>query len=171
MQRVSTSLRMRSGVLGTLALLFAAGLTASPMMTAPAHAAYGPCNTTSWRDVPHLSGTSNEYKIPARTDNGLSCYLGYQVGSSSAIEALQQAIMICYGGTWAAQRIGNSGGADGSYGPATVEAVRWLQINRLGLTGSAADGVYGPNTRSRMEWPHYYNRGALLNSCSNPSTL
>lgn len=121
--------------------------------------------------MPHLGGTANEYKIPARTENGISCYLGYEVGSRSAVEALQQAVIICYGGTWAVHRISNSGGADGSYGPGTVEAVRWLQSNKLGLTGSAADGVYGPDTRSRMQWPHYYNRGALLYSCSNPSTL
>ncbi|MER7378471.1 peptidoglycan-binding domain-containing protein [Streptomyces lanatus] len=169
-QRVSTTLRLRISVLGALAFLFAAGLTASPMMTEPAHAAYGPCNTTAWRDVPHLSGTVNEYKIPARTDNGISCYMGYQVGSRSAVEALQQAIIICYGGTWAAQRINNSGGADGIYGTGTVEAVRWLQNNKLGLSGSA-DGVYGPDTRSHMQWPHYYDRGALLYSCSNPSTF
>ncbi|MEU0914672.1 hypothetical protein [Streptomyces althioticus] len=33
-------------MLGAAALLFATGLTASPVMTTPAHAAYGPCNTT-----------------------------------------------------------------------------------------------------------------------------
>ncbi|MEV6245674.1 peptidoglycan-binding domain-containing protein [Streptomyces sp. NPDC051742] len=170
MQRVTRTLRLRTGVMGVLALLFAAGLTASPVMTAPAHAAYGLCNTTSWRDVPTLGGTSNEYRVPARTDNGLSCYLRYFEGSSAAVEELQKAIIICYGGTWASQRISNSGGADGVYGTGTVEAVKWLQINKLGLSGSA-DGVYGPDTRSRMLWPHYYDRGALLYSCTNPSTF
>lgn len=131
-----------------------------------AHAAYGPCDTTSWRDVAHLGGTTNEYKIPARTGNGLSCYMGYRQGPRAAVEALQVAIIICYGGP-PAQMIYNSGGADGYYGSGTVDAVKWLQINKLGLSGSA-DGVYGPQTRSRMEWPHYYERGAILYSCSNP---
>ncbi|MBT3164737.1 peptidoglycan-binding protein [Streptomyces sp. Vc74B-19] len=169
MQREMTTRHARFGVLGAVVLLSAVGLTASPMMTAPAHAAYGPCNTTSWRDVPTL-GAGNDYKIPARSGNGLNCYLGYQVGARSAVTALQQAITICYPGTWASQRIHNSGGADGSYGTGTVEAVRWLQKNRLGLSADA-DGVYGPQTRKKMKWPHYYDRGALLNQCSNPSTL
>ncbi|MER5551337.1 peptidoglycan-binding domain-containing protein [Streptomyces sp. NPDC002793] len=168
MQRASMPLRMRIGALGTLSLLVAAGLTASPVMTTPAHAAYGPCNTTSWRDVPTLGG-KNEYKIPARSGNGISCYMGYREGSSSAVKALQQAITMCYPGTWAARKI-NSDGIDGIYGTDTVEAVRWLQINEFELAGSA-DGVYGPQTRGKMRWPHYYDRGALLNDCSNPSTL
>ncbi|WP_461026855.1 peptidoglycan-binding domain-containing protein [Streptomyces sparsus] len=169
MQRVSMSTRMRIGVLGALSLLATAGLTASPAMTTPAHAAYGPCNTTSWRDVPTLGG-KNDYKIPARSGNGISCYLSYYEGSSSAVKALQQAIIICYPGTWASTKVHNSGGVDGIYGNGMVEAVRWLQINKLNLAGSA-DGAYGPQTRGKMRWPHYYDRGALLNSCSNPSTL
>lgn len=166
MKRLSTTLRTRIGALGASALLLGSGLMASPMMVAPAHAAYGPCDTTSWRDVAHLGGTTNEYKIPARTGNGLSCYMGYRQGPRAAVEALQVAIIICYGGP-PAQMIYNSGGADGYYGSGTVDAVKWLQINKLGLSGSA-DGVYGPQTRSRMEWPHYYERGAILYSCSNP---
>ncbi|WP_433020630.1 peptidoglycan-binding protein [Kribbella sp. CA-294648] len=140
------------------------------MMAAPAHAAYGTCNTTSWRDVPTLGGTSNEYKIPARVGNGISCYMGYLQGSEAAVEALQQAIVICYPGTWASSKVHSSGGVDGVYGGGMVAAVEWLQKNRLNLA-STADGVYGPETRSRMRWPHYYDRGALLISCTNPSTL
>lgn len=168
-KRRSTKLGVRFGVLGGLTVLLASGLSASPMMTTQAHAAYGPCNTTSWRDVPTL-GPANEYKIPARSGNGISCYMKYYTGSESAVRAMQQAIQICYGGTYAARRITNSGGADGVYGSGTVDAVRWLQKNKLGLA-SSADGVYGPQTRSRMKWPHYYNRGALLRSCTNPSTF
>lgn len=167
MKRVSTTIRLRIGVLGALALVFASGLVASPAQAGVAD--YGPCNTYSWRDVPHLGGTINEYKIPARSGNGISCYMRYFEGSESAVEALQTAILVCYPGP-ASQMIRDSGGADGHYGTGTVDAVRWLQINELGLSGSA-DGIYGPETRSRMRWPHYYDRGALLNSCSNPSTL
>jgi putative peptidoglycan binding protein len=168
MKRLSTTLRTRIGALGASALLLGSGLAASPMMVMSAHAAIGTCNTTSWRDVPDRPG-DNVYKIPARTGDGLSCYMGYYQGSKSAVEALQQAIMVCYPGTWASQRIYDAGGVDGVYGTGTVEAVRWLQINKLGLSGSA-DGIYGPQTRSRLRWPYYYH-GALLNSCDNPSTL
>ncbi|MFE8954293.1 hypothetical protein [Streptomyces althioticus] len=59
-------------MLGAAALLFAPGLTASPVMTTPAHAAYGPCNTT----VKRTDGlaVNNYHRVPARTGNGLSCY-------------------------------------------------------------------------------------------------
>ncbi|MFE1795060.1 peptidoglycan-binding domain-containing protein [Streptomyces sp. NPDC059517] len=160
MQRVSTTLRMRSGVLGALVLLFAAGLTASPMMTAPAHAAYGPCNTTVKR-TDGLNNSGNHFTVPARTGNGLSCYMQYQTGSDNAVTALQRAIVYCYPGTYAANRIINTGGADGSYGDGTVDAVRWLQANRLGVS---ADGVYGPATRGQMRWP-LYTPGGIYIAC------
>lgn len=167
MQRVSATLRMRIGVLGASALLFAAGLTASPMMTAPAHAAYGPCNTT----VKRTDGlaVNNHYTVPARSDNGLSCYLQWQTGSSNAVKALQTAILRCYSDTYAASRIRATGGADGVYGTGTVDAVRWLQANRLGVS---ADGVYGPATRQGMRWPAYWrdpdNGNVEFVSCYNP---
>jgi hypothetical protein len=166
-QRVSTTFRMRIGVLGALALLFAVGLTASPMMTAPAHAAYGPCNTA----VKRTDGLAvyNYYRIPARTGNGLSCYMQWQTGSSSAVKALQKAILRCYGDTRAATLIRSSGGADGIYGTGTVDAVRWLQANRLGV---GADGVYGPATRQAMMWPDYWrdpdDGSVRFISCYNP---
>ncbi|MEU5139318.1 peptidoglycan-binding domain-containing protein [Streptomyces sp. NPDC021139] len=166
MQRASTTLRTRTGVLGVLALLFAAGLTASPMMTAPAHAAYGPCNTTVKRTDGLGSGgvPGNHYKIPARTGNGLNCYMEYQTGSSNAVTALQRAILSCYSGTYAANRINATGGADGVYGTGTVDAVRWLQANRLGVS---ADGDYGPATRGQMLWPLYTAGGTYI-ACLNP---
>lgn len=169
MKRVSTTLGKRMAALAVLALVLAAGLTVSPVATAPADAAYGTCNTTSWRDVPSLGG-DNVYQIPARSGNGISCYMGYRQGSESAVSALQRAILICYSDTPAYGMVFNSGRDDGIYGAGTVAAVKWLQKNRLGLTGSNADGVYGPQTRSRLKWPHYYH-GAALYSCSNPSTL
>ncbi len=138
---------MRSGVLGALALLFAAGLTASPMMTAPAHAAYGPCNTT----VKRADGYLASYTVPARTDNGTSCYMQYHTGSSNAVKTLQTSILRCYSGTYAADRIRATGGADGIYGTGTVDAVRWLQS----MLGLSADGVYGPATRNAIKWLGY----------------
>ncbi|MFD0592016.1 peptidoglycan-binding domain-containing protein [Catellatospora coxensis] len=93
----------------------------------------------------------------------------YQTGSENAVEALQKAILRCYGETYAAQRIRDTGGADGSYGNGTVEAVRWLQANRLGVS---ADGVYGPATRQAMRWPDYWrdprNGDIEFISCYNP---
>jgi murein L,D-transpeptidase YcbB/YkuD len=169
MHRVFTKFRLRIGVLGALALLVGSGLTASPMMATTAHAAYGVCNTTAWPDVPDRPG-DNRFWVPARTNNGLSCYMGYQQGSRSAVEAVQLAVIQCYNGTWAAQRIRSSGGADGVYGVGTVEAVKWLQKNRFGFTGSDADGVYGPKTRAKLQWPLFWH-GAQLITCSNPSTF
>ncbi|WP_203588097.1 hypothetical protein [Actinospica acidiphila] len=73
MQGVPTTRRARFAMLGAAALLFATGLTAGPVMTTPAHAAYGPCNTT----VKRTDGlaVNNYYRVPARTGNGLSCYM------------------------------------------------------------------------------------------------
>ncbi|MBM9620831.1 peptidoglycan-binding domain-containing protein [Streptomyces zhihengii] len=162
-----TRRRTRMGVLGAAAMLFAAGLTASPVMTTPAHAAYGPCNTT----VKRTDGVAvhNYYVVPARSGNGLSCYMRYATGSANAVTALQKAILRCYGTTAAAQKIRDSGGADGSYGTGTVEAVRWLQANRLGVS---ADGVYGPATRAAMKWPDYWrdpsNGQIRFIDCYNP---
>ncbi|MFI6084372.1 peptidoglycan-binding domain-containing protein [Streptomyces sp. NPDC051217] len=142
---------MRIGVLGGAALLLAAGLNASPVMTTQAHAAYGPCNTA----VKRTDGlaVNNYYTVPARTGNGLNCYMQWQTGSVNAVKALQTAIIRCYSGTYAADRIRATGGADGTYGTGTVDAVEWLQANRLGVS---ADGVYGPTTRQKMLWPDYY---------------
>lgn len=161
------TLRMRIGLLGALALLFSAGLVAGPMAAAPAQAAYGPCNTTVHRT--DGLAVNNYYVVPARTGNGLSCYMQWQTGSSNAVEAVQRAILRCYGSTYAAERIRDTGGADGVYGTGTVDAVRWLQENRLGVS---ADGVYGPATRQAMWWPDYWRdpRDGSVDfiSCYNP---
>lgn len=173
MKRFRSVLGTRIKVLGASAVLLAAGLTASPIMATQAHAAYGPCNTTTWRDVPSLG--DNDHLLPARSGNGISCYMGYLQGSRAAVEALQTAITQCYPGTWAAAKINStsangSGGFDGIYGAGTAAAVEWLQKNRLNLTGSNADGVYGPKTRSAMKWPVYYH-GARLYSCINSAGI
>ncbi|MFD3844139.1 peptidoglycan-binding protein [Streptomyces sp. NPDC058642] len=75
----------------------------------------------------------------------------YQTGSSNAVKTLQTSILRCYSGTYAADRIRATGGADGFYGTGTVDAVRWLQS----MLGLSADGVYGPATRNAIEWLGY----------------
>lgn len=156
MQQVPTTLRMRIGVLGASAAVLAGGLTASPIMTGAAHAAYGTCNTIYKYDPPNL-GPGNYRPVPARTGNGTSCYMGYHQGSTLAVKTLQKAILTCHSGTWAANKIRNSGGADGIYGSGTAAAVESLQK----LFGLTADGVYGPKTRDKLQWPLYYYDRAL----------
>ncbi|WP_328766024.1 hypothetical protein [Streptomyces sp. NBC_00286] len=97
--------------------------------------------------------------MPARTDNGTSCYIGYQTGSVGAVKAVQDAIYYCYRGTTAYDRMMNAGGRDGIYGDGMVSAMKWLQANKLGLSGSAVDGVYGPTTASRLLWPLRWSAG------------
>ncbi|MFF1815894.1 peptidoglycan-binding protein [Kribbella sp. NPDC058245] len=159
---------MRRGLFAGLTLI----LTAVPLAvltSLPAQAAYGVCNADQWRNV----GTNEYVKVPVRTGNGMSCYMGYQQGSNTAVVALQQAIELCYPNTPAADYIEESGGADGVYGTGTVKAVRWVQANRLGFEGNDVDGVYGPATRSAMRWPVYrpISGGYLFQSCRNPTQI
>ncbi|MGW6279102.1 peptidoglycan-binding domain-containing protein [Kribbella sp. NPDC055071] len=159
----------KRGLLAALTLI----LTAVPLAVAtsvPAQAAYEECNLGSWL---HL-GAGEYVKVPARTGNGMYCYMGYQQGSDTAVASLQTAIELCYPGTPADDYIQNSGGVDGIYGTGTVSAVRWLQANRLGFTGSDVDGAYGPATRGAMKWPVFskLSSGAyLFQHCKNPSQV
>lgn len=117
------------------------------LQASPAQAAYGVCNTTA------TYGGEVSLRVPARTDNGTSCYIAYGTGSDSAVRAVQDAIYFCYRGTTAYDRMIDSGGRDGRYGDGMVSAMKWLQANKLGLSGSDVDGVYGPTVRDRLQWP------------------
>lgn len=152
-------------LVATMLTFFAVSTVALPAAQAQSVAptAYGPCNGT----VKRTDGLApnNYYRIPKRTNNGLNCYLAWQEGGKEAVKALQGAVLRCYDDTYAARRINATGGADGTYGTGTVDAVRWLQNNRLGLTG---DGVYGPATRKKMKWPFYAEPSGSVRSCQNP---
>jgi hypothetical protein len=79
-----------------------------------------------------------------------------------------------HSGTPAAQYIVESGGIAGVYGEGTVKAVRWLQANRLGFTGSNVDGTYGPATRSALMWPMYNKISGgytFRYTCKNPKEI
>lgn len=89
------SLATVTGVL--LSAVVSLGLQATP-----AQAAYGPCNTTG------TYGGEVVIRVPARTDNGTSCYIGYQTGSVGAVKAVQDAIYYCYRGTTAYDRMMNA---------------------------------------------------------------
>ena len=164
--------RGKRALLASLTLI----LTAVPLTVVtslPAEAAYGVCDTASWRYAGGV-GTDQYTKVPARTGSGMYCYMGNQQGSKSAVKALQDAIYTCYWDTPAADYIQQSGGIDGVYGEGTVKAVRWLQANRLGFTGSNVDGTYGPATRSAMKWPMYENYGGgytFTYTCKNPNEI
>lgn len=105
--------------------------------------AYGPCTGTVT-----IEGAALPKPMP--------CYLGPGAGAESAVRALQKAIVLCYSSTAAARYVINSGGIDGDYGPGTVNAVKWLQSNRFGFTGSDVDGVFGPASDRKMRYPFDY---------------
>ncbi|WP_202868673.1 peptidoglycan-binding domain-containing protein [Kribbella antibiotica] len=150
--------RRQRALLASLTLI----LTAAPLTvvaTLPAEAAYGECNSASWR-VASTVGLWEYTKVPVRTGNGMHCYMGKQQGSKSAVMALQDAIKRCYWDTPASDYISASGGVDGKYGEGTAKAVLWLQVHRFGFKGSNRDGVYGPATRAAMMWPMHHTNSS-----------
>jgi peptidoglycan hydrolase-like protein with peptidoglycan-binding domain len=164
--------RGRRALLATLTLILTGGSLAV-VTSLPAEAAYGVCDSASWRYAGGV-GTDEYTKVPVHTGSGMYCYMGSQQGSKSAVMALQDAIQTCYWDTPAAEYIDQSGGVDGVYGEGTVKAVRWVQANRLGFTGSDVDGIYGPATRSAMKWPMYsqYSGGYTFRyTCKNPNEI
>ncbi|MFG2429283.1 peptidoglycan-binding protein [Streptomyces sp. NPDC048590] len=157
-------------VLLSAGAMTAAALSLAVATGAPAQAAtYSACNTT--KTV--YTGNYEYVKVPSHSNSGLSCNLKLGTGSKSAVKALQDAIMTCYSGTAAYDAIRNSGGVDGVYGAGTVKAVKLLQKNQLGFTGSAVDGVYGPNTRKAMYWQLLGKGGIPLYPwmCKNPTQV
>ncbi|MFE7226190.1 peptidoglycan-binding domain-containing protein [Nocardioides sp. NPDC057577] len=123
-----------------LAVLLPGGLVTVGAQPAQA---YGPC-------------TGSETIEGAALPKPMPCYMGPGAGAKSAVEALQKAIVLCYSSTAAARYVINSGGFDGAYGPGTVSAVKWLQSNRFGFTGSDVDGVFGPASDRKMRYPFDY---------------
>lgn len=166
---------IRAGVaaVGLLLASLPLGLAASPSQAAST----GSCNTASTRTL-GLTAHPHDYgKIPL---NGSSwdCWMGTGHGTTTgqrrAVKALQNNILTCYSETAAAERIRNTGGADGHYGTGTVDAVKALQKYQFGFTGSDVDGVYGVKTRRAMRWAHHSSDGIILvypegYYCTNPT--
>ncbi|MGW6279103.1 peptidoglycan-binding domain-containing protein [Kribbella sp. NPDC055071] len=152
-------------------------LTAVPLTvltSSPAQAAYEQCNSAIWRYAGGV-GESQYTKVPARTTNGMYCYMGKGQGSKAAVMALQDAIMSCYWDTPAYGYIARSGGVDGLYGEGTAKAVLWLQIHEFGFKGSDRDGVYGPATRMAMMWRMFSKNSSgdyiPIWECKNPNEI
>jgi hypothetical protein len=162
-------MRRRSQALLTGLVMVGASLSLALVTSTPAHAAYGPCNSVSLRSV----GNHEYVRVPIRVGNGLDCYMRQGHGTTAAVRAMQEAIVTCYSGTAAARLIRDSGGADGVYGAGTTSAVRSLQRNQLGFTGSDVDGVFGPKTRKAMRWQLRGSSGAPLYpwQCKNPTQV
>jgi peptidoglycan hydrolase-like protein with peptidoglycan-binding domain len=86
----------------------------------------------------HGSGNGVWYKIPLKTGGGTNCVM--EMGNNStAVRALQETLVRCYG---------RSLTLDGSFGPATYNALMYAQSS----AGIAVDGVYGTNTRKNIKW-------------------
>lgn len=128
-------------------MLVAAGALAGvAVVSAPAASAAAPiCNTA----VDTYGGSTYDRYQPFSSRAGTwNCEMYSGHGGSAAVAALQNALNVCNGKHLA---------VDGSYGPATAEAVR--QVN-------GQNGVYGPNTRGKMRWPIYDSRTDAFKSCS-----
>lgn len=77
------------------------------------------------------------YKIPTSGSN-INCVLESGV-TGTGVRQLQETLNKCYGRSLV---------LDGSFGPATYNALMYAQ----GQAGVAVDGVYGTNTRKALKW-------------------
>ncbi|WP_171117602.1 MULTISPECIES: peptidoglycan-binding domain-containing protein [Streptomyces] len=131
------------------ATLLGGALAVAPAASA---ASYPTCNavkrvylsSTVWVRQPYYSGTGSR-----------NCILQYG-NSSSAVTALQDALITCYRQ--------DTGGKDGIYGPKTRQAVYNVQTQYRDI---ANDGIYGPETRKKMGW-RVYNNGNATTQCTAP---
>jgi peptidoglycan hydrolase-like protein with peptidoglycan-binding domain len=121
-----------------VALPLAAALASAGLVTvsaAPTFASSLPiCTKGAWLTAPN----GDSLYLPATSSNSSSCYLA-QGDVSSAVKALQDAMVTCYG-----QNIA----IDGDFGPATEAALKNVQKD----AGVTVDGVYGTQTRDGMFW-------------------
>lgn len=142
-QRGLTTKKLLSFVLAVLA--FSMGL--ATMGAAPATASTPQC--TSQSQIPMFSDVADRaYKVWMPAYSGqIDCWLAIR-SNSSAVKALQSSLRACNG-----QNIA----VDGSYGPATQQAVRNVQTrwNSTHSTKILVDGVYGSQTRHAMLWYGY----------------
>ncbi|MFF4354962.1 peptidoglycan-binding protein [Streptomyces sp. NPDC001530] len=125
-----------------------AALLGGVITAAPAHAADGVCTGS----VVVQNGSGRHFVLPINVANNTSyCYLQYG-HTGAGVRALQKNMNSCYGKTLE---------LDGSFGPATRDALRDVQ-DRI---GAAVDGVYGRETRGKMKWARYSNETGARYDC------
>jgi peptidoglycan hydrolase-like protein with peptidoglycan-binding domain len=127
--------------IGTAAIVAATLFVSLGFLTATSASAdtYGKCTTirtTTWN--------GNTYGLPAKTyGSPFYCWLGYDPGNENdAVYRLQLALREC-------ENRSIIGWLDGYYGANTETAVRREQEQN----GISADGAYGPATRDVIRWP------------------
>ncbi|SDP13512.1 Putative peptidoglycan binding domain-containing protein [Microbacterium testaceum StLB037] len=127
--------KFRMARLVVVALLVSAGAIAMP---AAAQAAVPTCNFSAIYALERPLGPSGVFPSVNTSPKQRSCNL-WPGGERNATIALQYQLNRCNGANLV---------EDGSYGPATQNAVRAVQ-SRAGI---AVDGVYGPQTMNAMRW-------------------
>jgi peptidoglycan hydrolase-like protein with peptidoglycan-binding domain len=99
------------------------------------------CTQGPWRY--DRAGTHKIY-VPRTSAGSRNCLLG-QGNQSTAVGVLQLAL----NGPTSGGCYGRSISADGVFGPLTKTALKWVQLNKLGVSN---DGVYGVNTHNAMKF-------------------
>ncbi|MER6678081.1 peptidoglycan-binding domain-containing protein [Streptomyces sp. NPDC000983] len=107
------------------------------------------------------------YMLIPKSANTVKCYMN-QGTQNRAVVALQQALAYCYsvptgvyGHTFGPNDI------DGIYGPATRNALEYVQIQIFPQETSAHDGIYGPRTAAAMEFPwHNPSTDRIMSTCT-----
>lgn len=131
--------KFRIARLALVALLVSAGAVAIPTA---AQAAVPTCNFSALYALERPLGPTGVFPSVNTSPKQRSCNL-WPGGERNATAALQYQLNSCNGASLA---------EDGSYGPATQNAVRAVQ-SRAGI---AVDGVYGPQTMNAMRWSNGY---------------
>jgi peptidoglycan hydrolase-like protein with peptidoglycan-binding domain len=142
--------------------IFTVGLLLTlPTAHSPADAAQSQASCTVAPARWDRAGTHKIY-VPATSSGSRNCLLG-QGNQSQAVGVLQLAL----NGPTSGGCYGRSISADGIFGPLTKTALKWVQQNKLGMTGSQIDGIYGVNTHNKIKFSdnpygiHCYQDGAI----------
>lgn len=144
---------MSRGLPSRAAATLSAGIVAAGLLvgmaTAPSASAasYPTCNSRKNVSVGASAYVSQPYYT---TTGSRNCILQYG-NSSTAVNALQHALIYCYD-----HDIDN----DGIFGSETRAALRQVQ----GAVNVTVDGIYGPETRKAMKW--YVHTGSGSSTCS-----
>ncbi|MDR2930854.1 MAG: peptidoglycan-binding protein [Propionibacteriaceae bacterium] len=139
-------LRRTAAVFAATALLMVGLLAASPQpsqATTVMPAAHGWCDTAT-------SGTWGgvRARVPTIGVGGSRNCLMNQGSVSEGVKAMQSALFSCH-------HLGTYDGIDGDWGPATTSVVRSFQYGH----GLVADAWYGPATHNAMLWLNLNSTG------------